>query len=281
MREFRFVITPFCNYRCFFCHSESVSKEAALLLKPSDYEFMVRAAKETLGWDTCTITGGEPLISPIFGEVASKLKDAGIKTTVVSNVSLLARPQEMLKDIDQLNVSLHTMNPTVYKEITQTNYPLQTVLGTIVIARSQLPMLKIHINYTVVKGMNDRDKDFEALLGFARSVRATAKFIDLSTTDEKIATNADDIVRQLHGLGFTVIGSTPWQFFLERDGEKVTVTRCPFNGKYEELEARDVFVDSNGLLYTSYGISKKVDALDEIRARDTAGFIAKVQSLLP
>ena len=280
MREFRFVITPFCNYRCFFCHSESVSKEAALLLKPSDYGFMAQAVKENLGWDTCTITGGEPLISPIFADVTERIAGVGIKTTVVSNVSLLARPGEMLKHIDQLNVSLHTMTPDTYKEITQTNYPLHAVLGTIVIARSQLSNLKIHINYTVVKGLNDKDKDFESLLGFARSVRATAKFIDLSTTDEKIATNADDIVKQLEGIGFKVVDTTPWQFYLDRNGEIATVTKCPFNGKYTELGPRDVFVDSNGTLYTSYGISKQVNAFDDIRNRDVVGFIGKVNSLL-
>ncbi len=280
MKEFRFVITPFCNYRCFFCHSESVSKEVALLLKSSDYEFMAKVAQDNLGWNTCTITGGEPLISPIFADVAEKLGGLGIQTTVVSNISLLARPKEMLKDIAQLNVSLHTMDPEVYKDITQTNYPLQTVLGTIVITRSQLPMLRIHINYTVVKNLNDKDEDFESVLAFARSVQATAKFIDLSTTDESIATNADDIVIQLERLGFEVIRETEWQYFLNRDGEAVTVTRCPFNGKYQDKSARDVFVDSNGTLFTSYGKQKKVDALEAIKTRNQEALLMAINSVL-
>lgn len=209
MREFRFVITPFCNYKCFFCHSESIEKEVALLLKPSDYEFMAQVSRDNLGWNTCTITGGEPLISPIFLDTTERLSNLGIKTTVVSNASLLARPKEMLKYIDQLNVSLHTLRPEIYKQITQSNYPLHSVLNTIAVIRFQLPNLKIHLNYTVIKGMNDTDEDFEALLSFARSVHATSKFIDLSTTDKTIATNANDIVAQLVGLGFETKHQTP------------------------------------------------------------------------
>ena len=44
MRELRFVITPFCNYKCFFCHSESITNKIALYLNPSDYEFMAEVA---------------------------------------------------------------------------------------------------------------------------------------------------------------------------------------------------------------------------------------------
>lgn len=280
MREFRFVITPFCNYKCFFCHGESVAKEIALLLKPSDYEFMAQAAKDNFGWSTCTITGGEPLISPIFADVTENLWKLGIKMTVVSNISLLARPKDTLKYVDQLNVSLHTMNPDMYKEITQCNYPLQSILGTIAIARSQLPNLKIHLNYTVIKNMNDKDRDFEALFSFARSVRATAKFIDLSTADKEITTNADDIFAQLVSLGFEAVDEDQWQMFLERDGEKAIITRCPFNNRYTDLDVRDIFVDPNGTLYTSYGGNKQINIFDIIRERDTAEFLQKINSLI-
>lgn len=279
MREFRFVLTPFCNYKCFFCHSENITDKIALQLRSSDYEFMARVARDKLGWDTCTITGGEPLISPIFKEVCEKLKGLGIATTVVTNASLLARPKEILKDVAQINVSVHTMNPDTYEKITQTGYPLEVVLSTIVATRARLPHLVIHLNYTVIKGLNDSNEEFEQLLKFAREIRGRAKFIDLSTTDETLATNAEDIVNQLGGLGFQVDKTSNWQYHLVRGDEHTIVTKCPFNGKYEDLPVRDIFVDPSGTLYRSYGGYLAVNALNEIKARDEEGLVEKIKVL--
>ncbi len=281
MREFRIVITPFCNYNCFFCHGESAEECNNLLLRSSDYEFVCRTAKKHLGWNTATITGGEPLISPIFSSVCEKLKAEGISITVVSNASLLARPAQQLKDVDQLNVSLHTMDSFTYQKITQVKYPLENVLNTIVATRVSLPELVIHINYTVIKGMNDSDEEFEKVLGFSKTVNAEVKFIDLSNEDEELATNAVDIVEHLKQLGFSVQYSNDWQFFLVRGEVRTIVTKCPFNGKYLDIPMRDVFIDPNGVLYTSYGGENRVNALKEIKDKDEKSFISKVKNLLP
>lgn len=281
MREFRIVITPFCNYNCFFCHGESIEECNDLLLRPTDYEFMCRAAKNHLGWNTATITGGEPLISPIFSAVCERLKAEGIAVTVVSNASLLAKPQEQLKNVAQLNVSLHTMNPDTYPKITQVKYPLDKVMSTIASTRAYMPDLTIHINYTVIKGMNDSAEEMEAAMRFAQCVGATVKFIDLSTEDTTIATTAEEIVKQLERIGFEVYSSNDWQFFLRRDDLKTMVTKCPFNGKYLDVPVRDIFVDPNGTLYTSFGGRFSVNALNEIKTQNETAFIQKVKILLP
>lgn len=280
MRELRIVLTPFCNYRCFFCHSENICEKMSFLLRPRDYEFMARTTKEYLGWETATITGGEPLISPIFSDVCKRLREIGLSTTVVTNASLLARPGETLKDVSQINVSLHTMSPSVYKQITQVDYPLEGILSTIVSTRAQLPEIEIHLNYTVIKGLNDSEKDFKKLLSFAKKTKAVAKFIDLSTEDPTLATDADDIVGQLVRMGFEIFQETPWQGFLSRGPERAIVTKCPFNGKHTDAPARDVFVDSDGTLYTSYGGNRNVPAIDEIKGRDTRGLLKKISYLL-
>ncbi len=278
MREFRFVITPFCNYRCFFCHGESACKQINLMLNPKDYEFLGQVGKN-MGWNTATITGGEPLISPIFQNVTERLKNLGIGLTVVTNASLLARPQEVLKNVRQVNISLHTLNPETYAKIIRVNYPLEKVLNTVVTTRALLPNLIIHLNYTVIKGLNDSAQDFENLLCFAREVKAEAKFIDLSTTDKDIATDTDEIIEQLQSLGFGIEEQDAWQYHLTRGNEKVRVTKCPFNGKHNDLPTRDIFVDSDGTLYKSYGGYFGINVLNEIKSRDEANLVQKMQVL--
>lgn len=280
MRELRIVLTPFCNYKCFFCHGESSEKRIALQLTPSDYEFLGQATKEKLGWNTATITGGEPLISPIFGDVCGRLHQLGLDLTVVTNASLLARPAETLKDVGQINVSLHTMNPCTYEQITQTGYPLERVLDTIATTRALLPDLRIHLNYTVIKGMNDTDADFEEFLAFAKEVGAVAKFIDLSTIDDSLRTSADGILCQLYRLGFTIKDESAWQTRVTRGNQLVAVTRCPFNGRYDNLPARDIFVDPNGVLYKSYGGLLQIDALNDIKSRNAERLVKKINFLV-
>ena len=241
---------------------------------------MAKVAQGQLGWNTCTLTGGEPLISPIFKETCEKLKNLGVAITVVTNASLLARPAEVLKDIAQINISVHTMLPDVYEQITQVNYPLENVLSTIVTTRMKLPELAIHLNYTVIKRLNDSNAEFEEFIKFANKIKAKAKFIDLSTTDESLRTDALGIVRQLEGLGFEIKDKNFWQYHLMRKTEEVTVVKCPFNNKYEDLPARDVFVEPNGILYRSFGGYLAVDALNEIKSRNTVGLLQKINILL-
>ena len=245
MHELRFVLTPFCNYRCFFCHKENANSTALFCLNPSDYEFLAQTAYDCFGWNTATITGGEPLISPIFTDVCKRLKKIGVETTVVTNASLLTNPSEMLKNVSQLNVSLHTMQSNVYEWIVKVQYPLEEVLKTIRETRKQLPKLIIHINCTVIKGINDSVEDIESLLKFAKEVNASAKFIDLSTDDESLSTDAETIVLQLRLIGFSIKSKDAWQYHLVRNDEEVIVTKCPFNGKHSEEPVRDIFVASN------------------------------------
>lgn len=248
------------------------------MLKSSDYEFLGQVGKN-MGWNTATITGGEPLISPIFQSVTERLNNLGISLTVVTNASLLARPQEVLKNVKQLNVSLHTLKPEIYTKIVQVNYPLKKVLSTIVTTRALLPNLIIHLNYTVIRGLNDSAQDFENLLRFAREVKAEAKFIDLSTTDKNIATDTDEIIGQLQGLGFEIASKDAWQCHLARGNEKVRVTKCPFNGKHNDLPTRDIFVDSDGTFYKSYGGYFGINVLNEIKSRDEQNLVQKMQVL--
>ena len=65
-----------------------------------------------------------------------------------------------------------------------------------------------------------------------------------------------------------------------RNTEEVKVVKCPFNGKYEDLPVRDIFVEPNGILYRSFGGYLAVDALNEIKSRNAVGLLQKINILL-
>lgn len=281
--EFRIVITPFCNYRCFYCHREGLTEESTpLALTPKDYQFMCKVAKERWGWDTVTITGGEPFISPIYAETCELIAKEGIKITTVSNASLIARPKQMLKDNAQVNISVHSLTPEVYRQITKTTYPVAEVLDTIISIRAQMPELEIHLNATVIRGMNDSIEEMTKLIKFAHRVNAKVKFIDLASGNEKLIVPVEEITQKLLETGFEKVEETKWQIFVRNsNGEEAIITRCGFGKKYADWGYRNLFINPDGMLSTEVADDIPLNLLHEIRARDEDAFACKVEWLFP
>ena len=243
---------------------------------------MCRVAKERWGWNTVTITGGEPFISPIYAETCELIAKEGVRITTVSNASLIARPKQMLKDNAQINISLHSLTPEVYKQITKTTYPVQEVLDTIISIRAQMPELEIHLNATVIRGMNDSPEEMAKLVRFAHRVDAQVKFIDIASQNEKLIVPVEEILQKLTEAGFTKTEESKWQIFVSKEnGEKAIITRCGFGKKYADWGYRNLFINPDGMLSTEVADDIPLNLLHEIRARDEDAFASKVEWLFP
>ena len=281
--EFRIVITPFCNYRCFYCHKEGLTEECTpLLLTPKDYAFMAKVAKKRWGWNTITITGGEPFISPIYKETCEHIAKEGVRITTVSNASLIARPKLILKDNAQINISVHSMTPAIYKKITKTTYPLSEIIDTIISIRAQLPKIGIHLNATIIRGMNDTVEELTAITKFANRVDGVAKFIDLASDNESLIVPVEEIEKTLESAGFKKIDETKWQIYLANsNGEKACITRCGFGKKYADWGYRNLFINPNGMISTEIEDDIPLNLMHEIRSRDEDAFACKIEWLFP
>ena len=280
--EFRIVITPFCNYHCFFCHNEGFVEEyTPLLLSPEDYGFVTRIGKKYWGWDTVTITGGEPLISPIFRDVCQEIKKDKLRITVVTNASLVSNPKKILGMCDQVNISLHSVVPETYKKITGTSYPVGQVIDTITTIRSQLPGTVIHINCTIIKGFNDDIAEMEKILWLADRVGAEAKFIDLASENKSLVITAAEIQSKLEKAGFEKYDETIWQIFLKRGNTKTSITRCGFASEYLHNETRNLFLNPDGVLSTGIPGELTISVLREIQTRRINNFVEKVEWFFP
>ncbi len=280
--EFRIVITSFCNYRCFFCHHEGrIEESTKFLLSPNDYAFIASVAKRLWGWDTITITGGEPLVSPIYREVCERIAREGTSITTVTNASLLSSPRKFLAHNRQINVSLHTMDPIVYQKITGSSYGLQQTLDTIVSIRDSLPEIEIHLNATVIRGYNDSPQEMDRLIQFSNKVHGKAKFVDLASDDRDLVVPCEEIGKNLMSIGFVKIDEGKWQTVFRRNTEHVTVTRCGFSNQNFDRGHRNLFLHPDGIIVDSYQKDVVVDALREIKGRDTEGLANKIESYFP
>ena len=282
VHEFRIVITPFCNYRCPFCHSEGFIEEfTPLLLSPQDYGFITKAAKELWGWNSATITGGEPLISPIYREVCEIIANEGIGITTVTNASLISSPRKLLIHNDQVNISIHTMDPKAYRKITGSSYPLGQVIDTIITIRSYFPEMVIHLNSTVIRGINDNLRDMNALIKFANEIGGEAKFIDLASNKQELIVSCNEIETNLTSLGFNKTDEGVWQTIFMRDSERAIVTRCGFSQQNTGCGYRNLFLNPDGTITADDRRDLSINLLREIHEQNIEGFAKKIEWYFP
>lgn len=280
--EFRLVLTPFCHYHCFFCHNEGcVEERTPLLLSPKDYCYITKIGRDLWRWRTVTMTGGEPLISPIYNETCERIANEGIDITTVTNGSLVSSPKKVLKHNNQVNISVHSMNPYVYQRITGSSFPLSQILDTIVSIRVQLPDIRIHLNSTVIRGLNDDVESMEKLIEFAQSVGGYAKFVDLASKDKSLVVPICEICDSLRSIGFVEEDGNTWQTYFVRNGSRVIVTRCGFADEHKGNGLRNLFVNPDGVIICNDAVKLSINVLREVHSRDSYTFAKKVEWLFP
>lgn len=155
-----------CNLSCRHCQNWSISQEKA----PTRYispEQMAQLAgdQDSIG---LAFTYSEPLIwYEYISEVAPRLRDAGLKTVLVSNGYINAEPlAELLPLVDAVNFDLKSIRDDFYRRICKGT--LEAVQGAIRATRAA----GVHLEVTnlIIPGLNDSDSDLTDLCDFVASV---------------------------------------------------------------------------------------------------------------
>lgn len=107
MKKFRKVyveITNICNMHCSFCPE---TKRAKAFMQAKDFEYV---AKQILPFTDYVYlhVKGEPMLHPDLKEILDICEKYNLKVNISTNGTLLKDKYELLKNIRQLNVSLHS-----------------------------------------------------------------------------------------------------------------------------------------------------------------------------
>ena len=204
-KELRLIITRKCNYDCYFCHGEGVEKNAKEEFNSDDYEYLVDFCKRKYGWNTVTITGGEPLVRNDILDIVQKIKKLDVKTTIVSNGELIDRNMSCFNEIDRLNVSIHSMNEDTYDSIIQRKNKLSKVIHNLSQLRNLNKKIDIRINMTIVRGQNDDIENMKKIISLAKKVNASIKIIELFTDKKEQIVPIYEIKKELIKLNFKVL----------------------------------------------------------------------------
>lgn len=282
-KELRLVITRNCNFDCYFCHGEGVAKGIKEKLTCDDYTFLVKFCKEKYGWNTVTLTGGEPFARKDIDNLINNIYDLGIKLTVVSNGELISNHFEEFKKIDRLNVSIHSFDEGKYNKIVQRTNKLKKVLSNLAQLRNLNPNIDIRINTTIVKNQNNSIEDYKKLLEFAENLNASIKIIELFSENKNDIIPLEEIKDTFLGLGFKIYEEYNHKTELFNGRTKIILSKifcAAANSRYAPNDYcnihNDLFLSPDGKIKLCRYIEDEVNILDEIKKRDTDGLNYKM-----
>lgn len=184
-RELRLLLTQKCNFKCGFCHKEGVIETKKEILNASDYVWVYDLLKKWYGWNTISITGGEPLCRTDLNEILVKLYNSGAKITLITNGSILSQNIKICKWLEKLTVSVHTTNNDQYQKVIGVPFNFSNLVNNLKLVRKYYPKINIRFNATLVKGINSSENEILRIIKLAKKLEASIKFIELLPNTEE------------------------------------------------------------------------------------------------
>lgn len=191
--DLRISLTQRCNLRCVFCHMEG-QPQATGELTAAQIETVVRVASG-LGVDRVKLTGGEPTLRSDIVEIVRRIAPHVDEVSMTTNglrLEALARPLKAA-GLTRVNVSLPSLEPSVYRELTGVDGVAATVRGIRAAAAAGLAPIKL--NVVALDGATNSADSVDRLLAFAQDVGAWVQVIEF----ENVRGRVDPAVyRSLH-----------------------------------------------------------------------------------
>ena len=283
-KELRLIVSRRCNYDCYFCHGEGVEKGTEEVFSSDDYKFLVDFCKRKYGWDTVTLTGGEPLIREDILDIVNNLKELGVKITVVSNGELIDRKMPCFKGVERLNVSIHSLDDSTYDKIVQRKGKLPRVIYNLSQLRNLNKKIDIRINMTVVRGQNDGIQNMKKIVSLAKKLNASIKIIELFSENKSEIVPLYEIKRDLIDLNFKVLEEYTHKIVLYDGVTKIILSKifcAAANDRYNPNSYcnsfNDLFISPNGIIKLCRYLNQEVSIKDEVINRDEEALEKKIK----
>lgn len=194
----RVSLTSACNYACIYCVADGKRLQARNDGLPLDKLLLaVEYLKTVNPLERLRITGGEPLISPLFDGFMKAVRRFGFKdVSLTSNGQLLSRKLPLLLEagVKRINISLDTLDAEAFKRIARGG-DLATVLEGI--DRALAAGLQVKINMVPLRGHNQ--DQILPLLEYCLTRGMELRFIELMRMGH-LARDDETFRQQFYGL---------------------------------------------------------------------------------
>ena len=190
----RVSVTQRCDLACDYCHKEG-QVPSSTEMTPSEIERLVRVAT-TLGVRKVKITGGEPLMREDITEIIARVSSLLSEVSLTTNGFHLDDLAHGLKaaGLARVNVSLHTLNSTVYRSLCGVDLSPSVVRGIESAVKTGLNPVKV--NMVVLKGYNEYEID--DMIDFCARAGAILQLIEYEASRE--GAQKDQFKRRFYSL---------------------------------------------------------------------------------
>ena len=166
INNLRISVTDRCNFRCRYCMPEKgmvwMSKKELLTFNEIQRLATIFAK---IGIKKIRLTGGEPLVRKELDQLVNMISDIPKieDVALTTNGYLLVEQAEQLfkAGLNRINVSLDSLDPTIFNFITRRNMYQRVREG--ITAVEKLGIKPIKINVVIIRGIND-----DEILNFAK-----------------------------------------------------------------------------------------------------------------
>ena len=191
----RISVTQKCNLNCIYCKPDGSSEkyECKNMITPEEFG-RIAYAMAAVGIKRVRITGGEPLLRPDICEIIKAVSETeGIEDiSMTTNGILLGEMAYKLKEagLKRVNISLDSLKESSFKYITGSSCLEKVMEGIKKSLEASLNPVKI--NTVLIRGINDDEID--DIIKLARNLPVDIRFIELMPIGSFGEKNAGKIV---------------------------------------------------------------------------------------
>lgn len=200
----RFAITPYCNFKCYYCNPES-KLENSKTLSDNDILQIMKAGFHA-GINRIHWTGGEPTIKDMERLISESRQIGYIDQVLTTNGSCGGDYVRKMSaaGLNRLIVSLDTLNPIRFKEITKKDC-LDDVIETI---KTSVEVLEEPTKINVVY-LEETRKELPQLIGLSQEINANpnnkgsliVKLIEMTEMNPVFYTESGRNLYKKHHIG--------------------------------------------------------------------------------
>jgi cyclic pyranopterin phosphate synthase len=267
----------------FFCHGEGLQAEKLAQMSAEDISFIFNVARINFGCQYTTLTGGEPLLRSDIIDIAARIYSNFGKITLTTNGVLLEEKIDIGNYLKRLNISLHSIDPTLYGIVTGRSDVFHKVVCGLEHFRRCFPDVEICINVTLLRSYNFTKDSIDALLNFASKLNASVKFIELYSSSLDEFVSIKEMESHLLLNGFVPAASTRRKKNYSKGSLMVGLTKifCASANDYDKpsyycLANNDLFISPDGKIKPCRHNKEEIDILPEALDRDSKGLSSKL-----
>ena len=159
--EIRFETTTKCNFNCIICNNDKMTREKETM-SLENFKFLIDKILDNTKQFICVSFAGigEPLIDETLEDKVKYISDKGLKTSIVTNASLLDNDRlSKLRDsgLNILRISLHGSTPGNFAKLTGTSKSMyMNVKFNVDNALANRGNIETRMTYVVVNGVNNQ-----------------------------------------------------------------------------------------------------------------------------